>query len=44
MAHQQFFRLLPTVTTKMGMQQIDHRPKVAAFLYIDLKQVAHIVE
>ena len=32
------------VGAEIFLQQIDHRPEVAAFLDIDLEQVAHVVE
>src|SRR6185437_10615438 len=44
MARQQFFRLLAPVAAEIGMQQINHRPEMAALLDIDLEQVAQIVE
>ena len=43
-ALQQGFRLLAAVGAEIFLQQIDHRPEVAAFLDIDLEQVAHVVE
>ena len=43
-ALQQRFRLLAAVGAEIFLQQIDHRPEVAAFLDIDLEQVAHVVE
>ena len=39
-----FVSFLAAVAAEMSMQQIDHRPQVAAFFYIHLKQVAQIVE
>ena len=43
-AAQQFVRLLAAVAAKIFLQQIDHRPQVAAFFHVDLKEVAQIVE
>ena len=43
-ALQQRFRLLAAVGAEIFLQQIDHRPEVAALLDVDLEQVAHVVE
>ncbi len=43
-ALQQPFRLLAAVLAEIFLQQVDHRPEVAAFLDVDLEQVAHVVE
>ena len=44
MARQQLLRLLAPVAAEIGVQQIDHRPEMAALLDIDLEEVAQIVE
>ena len=41
---EQFLGLLAAVAAEIGVQQIDHRPEMPAFLDIDLKEVAQIVE
>ena len=38
------FGLLAAVGAEIFLQQIDHRPEVAAFLDVHLEQVAHVVE
>ena len=43
-ALQQPFGLLAAVLAEIFLQQVDHRPEVAAFLDVDLEQVAHVVE
>ncbi len=43
-AAQQIIRFLATVAAKVLLQQVDHRPEMAAFLDIDLEQIAHVVE
>ena len=43
-AAQQVVRLLAAVAAEIFVEQIDHRPEMAAFLHIDLEQVAHVVE
>ena len=43
-APQQFVGLLAAVAAEIFVQEIDHRPQMAAFLDIDLEQVAHVVE
>ena len=43
-ALQQFLRLLAAVAAEIFLQDIDHRPEVAAFLDIDLEDVAQVVE
>ena len=43
-ALQQLVGLLAAVAAEIFLQEIDHRPEVAAFLDIDLEQVAHVVE
>ena len=43
-AAQQIVGLVAPVGAEIFVQQIDHRPEMAAFLDIDLKQVAHVVE
>src|SRR6185312_13910806 len=44
MARQQLFRLLAPVAAEIGVEEIDHRPEMAALLDIDLEEVAQIVE
>ena len=44
MARQQLLRLLAAVAAEIGVQQIDHRPEMAAFLDIDLEEAAKVVE
>src|SRR6187200_545716 len=41
---QQILGLLAAVPPEILLQQIDHRPQMAGFLYIDLEQVAQIVK
>ena len=41
---EQRLRLFAAVLAEIFDQKIDHRPQVAAFLDIDLEQVAHVVE
>ena len=43
-AAQQLVGLLAAVAAEIFVQQVDHRPQMAAFLDIDLEQVAHVVE
>ena len=43
-AGKQFLRLLAPVAAEEGVQQIDHRPEVAAFLHIHLVEIAQVVE
>ena len=43
-AAQQFVSLLAAVAAKIFLQEVDHRPEMAAFLDIDLEQVAQVVE
>ena len=43
-ALQQFGGFLAAVAAEIFLQDIDHRPEVAAFLDIDLEHVAHVVE
>ena len=43
-ALQQALGLLAAVLAEILLQQVDHRPQVAAFLDVDLEQVAHVVE
>ena len=43
-ALQQLLGLLAAVAAEIFLQQVDHRPEVAAFLDIDLEHVAHVVE
>ena len=43
-AAQQIVGLLAAVAAEIFLQQIDHRPEMAAFLDIDLEQVAQVVE
>ena len=43
-AAQQLVGLLAAVAAEIFLQQIDHRPEMAAFLDIDLEQVAQIVK
>ena len=44
MALQHRFRLLAPVAAEIGVQQVDHRPQMPAFLDIDLEDVAEVVE
>src|SRR5258708_1857536 len=44
MALQQLLGLLAPVAAEIGVQEIDHRPEMAALLDIDLEEVAQIVE
>src|SRR4030095_5512088 len=37
-------RLLAPVTAEMGVEQVDHGPEVAAFLHVDLEEIAGVVE
>src|SRR6185437_7199204 len=37
-------RLLAPVAAEIGVQEIDHRPEMTAFLDIDLEEVAQVVE
>ena len=43
-AAQQFIRLLAAVAAEIFLQQVHHRPEMAALLDIDLEQVAQVVE
>src|SRR5437764_5123659 len=43
-AAQQLVGLLAAVAAEIFLQQIDHRPEMAAFLDIDLEQVAQVIE
>ena len=43
-ALQQALGFLAAVAAEVLVQQVDHRPEVAAFLDVDLEQVAHVVE
>ena len=43
-ALQQLGGFLAAVAAEIFLQHVDHRPEVAAFLDIDLKDVAHVVE
>ncbi len=43
-ALEQRLGFLATVAAEVGVQQVDHGPKVAAFLDVDLEQVAQVVE
>ncbi len=43
-AAQQIVGLLAAVAAEVLLQQVDHRPEMAAFLDIDLEQIAHVVE
>ena len=44
LALEQRLRLLAAILAEIFDQEIDHRPQMAAFLDIDLEQVAHVVE
>jgi hypothetical protein len=44
MALQHRLRLFATVAAEIGVEQIDHRPQMPAFLDIDLEQVAQVIE
>src|SRR5258708_10712223 len=44
MAAQQLLRLLAPFAAEIGVQEIDHRPEMAALLDIDLEEVAQIVK
>ena len=41
---EQRFGFLAAVAAEVGLQQVDHRPQVAAFLDVDLEEVAKIVK
>src|SRR5581483_7592759 len=41
---QQLVGLLATVAAEIFLQQVHHRPEMAAFLDIDLEQVAQVIE
>src|SRR3989442_3944530 len=41
---QQRLRLLAAVAPEVGLQQVDHRPQVAALLDVHLEEVAQVVE
>ena len=43
-ARQQLLGFLAPVAAEIAVQQIDHRPQMAAFLDIDLEEVAQIVK
>jgi hypothetical protein len=43
-ALEQGLGFLAAVAAEVGVQQVDHGPQVAAFLDVDLEQVAHVVE
>ncbi len=43
-AAQQIIGLLAAVAAEIFLQEIDHRPEMAAFLDIDLEQIAQVVE
>jgi hypothetical protein len=43
-ARKQLFRLLAAVAAEIGVEEIDHGPQVAAFLDVDLEEVAQVVE
>src|SRR5206468_12721287 len=43
-AAQQIVRLLAAIAAEIFLQEIDHRPEMAAFLDIDLEQVAQVIE
>ena len=43
-AAQQIVGLCPPILAEVFLQQIDHRPQVAPFLHVDLKQVAHVIQ
>ena len=41
---EQRLRFLAAVAPEVAVQQIHHRPQVAAFLDVDLEQVAQVVQ
>ena len=43
-ALEQLLGLLAAVAAEVGVQQVDHRPQVAALLDVDLEQVAQVVQ
>ena len=43
-ALQERLRLLAAVAAEVGVEQVDHRPEVAALLHVDLEEVAEVVE
>ena len=43
-ALQQLFRLLAAVAAEIGVQQVHHRPQMAAFFDVHLKQIAQVVQ
>ena len=42
-AVEQRFAFLATVAAEVFVQQVDHRPQVAAFFHVHLEQVAQVV-
>ena len=38
------FGFLTSIAAEIGVQQIDHGPKVATFLNVNLKDIAEVVE
>ena len=43
-AQQHLVGLVPPVPAEVAVQEVDHRPQVAALLDVDLEEVAHVVE
>src|SRR5262249_32859797 len=43
-ALEQFFCFFSAVAAEVGVQQVDHRPEVSAFLHIYLEQIAQIIK
>ena len=44
LALEQLLRLVAAVAAEVGVQQVDHRPEVAALFDVHLKQVAQVVQ
>src|SRR6188508_1894534 len=44
LTRQEFLSFVATVPAKVGMEQIDHRPEVTAFLDVHLKEISEIVQ
>ena len=44
MAGEEFFRFLTPVAAEVRMEQVHHRPQVAALFDVHLEEVAHVVE
>jgi hypothetical protein len=42
--HQELLGLLASFATEEGMEQVDHRPEMAALLDVDLEQIAQVIQ